>query len=299
MTENIRHWYLKCSGSVANTTQGLDNNFVQIDTTLLVMHQRQAPVRLLRLYSLGRRYQHEAVGLNAGSRPSPSHDASKHPAGTRPLEVLPTSDILRSLVVLSTASIPPAILRPLMRGFSQHSHALLKFPPISWMMRKTFYPQFCCGSSDDDIRKKMADLKRLGFSGTIMAYAKELPATSDAEKQTDNFRSEVDFWLENNLKTVELTDPGNFVAIKYTGAGRLAAQKLRELSQSLPCETTPLTMNESLRIFGSVAEAIARISNAAKTRGVRLLMDAETQGTQRAIDTLTMVSRSMSILTKS
>lgn len=140
----------------------------------------------------------------------------------------------------------------------------------------------------------MADLKRLGFSGTIMAYAKELPAALDAAKQTGNSRSEIDFWLENNLKTVELTDPGNFVAIKYTGAGRLAAQKLRELSETLPYETTPLTISESLRMFGSIAEAIARISSAAKTRGVRLLMDAETQGTQRAIDTLTMVSLSMS-----
>lgn len=144
----------------------------------------------------------------------------------------------------------------------------------------------------------MADLKRLGFSGTIMAYAKELPAASDAAKETGNSRSEVDFWLGNNLKTVELTDPGNFVAIKYTGAGRLAAQKLRKLSETLPYETTPLTMNESLKIFGSVAEAVARISSAAKARGVRLLMDAETQGTQRAIDVLTMVSLSMSHLRK-
>jgi proline dehydrogenase len=69
-----------------------------------------------------------------------------------------------------------------------------------------------------------------------------------------------------------MTAPGDFVALKFTGAGSQALFDLSNQAGSVPCSR----------------EAIDSVCNLAAERGVRLLFDAEQQAVQAGIDAWTL-----------
>ena len=111
-----------------------------------------------------------------------------------------------------------------------------------------------------------------------MGYAKEVVLTEAQMKDLSScgqgaaaeecIRTEINPWATGTMETVLLASPGDYVALKFTGAGR---QALHALSQRLP-------PSEAL------ASAIDRICELAASRGVRLLFDAEQQALQPGID---------------
>ena len=133
-----------------------------------------------------------------------------------------------------------------------------------------------------EVRRTIDSLKDTGFSGVILGYAREvvlpegeansLASSGDhlaADKRT---QQEIDAWAHGTTETVLLAAPGDFVALKFTGAGRQALFNLtRGLAPSKP-----------------LAEAIDHICQVAVSRGVRLLFDAEQQAVQAAIDAWTL-----------
>ncbi|KAH8882559.1 FAD-linked oxidoreductase [Thozetella sp. PMI_491] len=156
-------------------------------------------------------------------------------------------------------------------------------PLLRWSLKKTFYAQFCAGENPTEVRHTISSLKNIGFSGVILGYAKEVVLT---DEQTLNLsscdegptaeeciRTEINPWAEGTLETVRLASPGDFVALKFTGAGR---QALYNLSQQLPPSKY-------------LAEKIDEICKLATDRGVRLLFDAEQQAVQAGIDDWTLV----------
>lgn len=151
-------------------------------------------------------------------------------------------------------------------------------PLLRFFLKKTFYAQFCAGENAPEVRRTIESLKGIGFDGVILGYAKETVLT---EVQTKNLtpadaravaeecaRAEIDPWTAGTMKTVLLASPGDFVALKFTGAGR---QALHALYKRIP-------PSEAL------ASAIDRICELAASRGVRLLFDAEQQALQPGID---------------
>lgn len=153
---------------------------------------------------------------------------------------------------------------------------------LKYVMKKTFYAQYCAGENAAEVRHTMETLKQIGFSGVILGYAREVVLTpeqtadlascGEGAMAEECIRNEINPWAAGTLETVRLTAPGDYVALKFTGAGR---QALYTLSKRLP-PSPPL------------ASAIDSVCQLAASRGVRLLFDAEQQALQAGIDDWTL-----------
>ncbi|KAL1837597.1 hypothetical protein VTJ49DRAFT_3615 [Mycothermus thermophilus] len=205
-------------------------------------------------------------------------------AAPSPLAVLPMTNVLRSLMT-TTVSSSPLLLPPslaVMSILANTTNPLLNpdhNPVLRLLLKNTFYAQFCAGENADEVRQTIDSLKRIGFGGVILGYAREVVLTeaqmadlalcaSDGAAAEECIRNEIRPWADGTLQTVRLAEAGDFVALKFTGAGR---QALYALSQRQP--PTP-----------ALASAIDEICQLASSRGVRLLLDAEQQALQPGID---------------
>lgn len=208
-----------------------------------------------------------------------------------PLSILPLSSVIRSLLV-TTVSSSPVLLSPCMRllSFLAGSKSALLDPDrnslLRYILSKTVYTQFCAGGTPQEVKAYIQNLKSRGYTGVILGYAKEVVMDEDetsvsgvsitgriedAAEEQKNVR-EILEWKNGTMKTVELADEGDFVALKFTGAGKQALQHLlRKLPPSPQLE-----------------KAIIEICDTAKRRNVRLLFDAEQQALQHAIDEWTL-----------
>lgn len=128
----------------------------------------------------------------------------------------------------------------------------------------------------------------MGYAGVILGYGREVvmdgDETSMFERQSgkeediattqedatnaEQILREIQEWKEGTMQTVELADAGDFVALKFTGAGREA---LRHLVQGLPPSA-------------ALQAAIHEICDRAKDRKILLLFDAEQHAVQDTID---------------
>ncbi|KAI9805465.1 MAG: hypothetical protein M1825_000716 [Sarcosagium campestre] len=166
-----------------------------------------------------------------------------------------------------------------------HSKSLLLNPDrnqmLRWLLKKTFYAQFCAGENSKEVRTTINELRGLGFGGVILSYAKEVVldhGTAKTLDHTDFILNEqdalraVELWRNATLETVRMTGNGDFVALKLTGAG---PQAMHHLTHSLPPPP-------------SLEKAIVDICDLASARGVKLLFDAEQQAVQSGIDAWTL-----------
>lgn len=94
---------------------------------------------------------------------------------------------------------------------------------LRYMLKKTFYTQFCAGENRQEVRQTIDRLKTIGFSGVILGYAKEVVMKVEEEKNLSSFNndtrlaataSEIQSWAEGTLETLRLADSGDFVALK-------------------------------------------------------------------------------------
>ncbi|KAF4124840.1 Proline dehydrogenase [Geosmithia morbida] len=220
---------------------------------------------------------------NPGAVTPPS---STEPARA-PLSVLPLTMVIRSLGTTAIAS-SPLLLTPSLRimDFLASTQSRLfnadTNPFLRFFLKKTFYAQFCAGENPAEVRGSMESLKAIGFNGVILGYAKEvvlpesqaqaLAAGRSFEENAQVIRDEIEPWAEGVRETVRLAQPGDFVALKFTGAGSVA---LYQLSKRLPCSEYLYKATDS-------------ICQVASERGIRLLFDAEQDALQDGIDDWTM-----------
>lgn len=128
----------------------------------------------------------------------------------------------------------------------------------------------------------MDGLKNVGFDGVILCYAKEvvlddkqkanLSSCTKGAAAEECIREEVTPWAHGTLETVRLTSRGDFVALKFTGAGSQALYALLNRAEPPP----------------ALKEAIDSVCDLAAARGVRLLFDAENNSVQAGIDAWTL-----------
>lgn len=151
-------------------------------------------------------------------------------------------------------------------------------PLLRLFLKKTFYAQFCAGETASEVKATVDSLRTLGFSGVILAYAKEVvldksQSTSlSASAAQACIRNETTPWANGTLETVRMTRAGDFVALKFTGAG---AQALYDLSRQ--ADPSP-----------ALKDAIDSVCDLARKRGVKLLFDAEQAALQPGIDAWTL-----------
>ncbi|GAW11550.1 hypothetical protein ANO14919_008970 [Xylariales sp. No.14919] len=200
-----------------------------------------------------------------------------------PLSVLPLATVLRTLASTTISSsrilLPPSLA--IMSTLAHSDQNLLnpdKNPFLRWFLKKTFYAQFCAGENNFEIRRTINGLKGLGFSGVILGYAREVVLTDAQTRDLSScgeglvaeecIRNEIIPWAAGTKETLRLAQPGDFVAIKFSGAGR---QALYALKNRLP-------PSQHLK------KALDEICDLAVARDVPLLIDAEQDTIQAGID---------------
>lgn len=160
-----------------------------------------------------------------GTEPPPP---CSEPSRGAPLSVLPLSMILRSLgtnVVSSSPLLLPPSLR-IMAMLAHSSNPLLNpdwNPLLRYVLKKSFYAQFCAGENAAEVKQTIARLKSIGLTGVILCYAREVVLSgkeeagkleSLGEETTEAVEREILPWAQGTLETVRLTEPGDYAAIK-------------------------------------------------------------------------------------
>ncbi|KAK6338933.1 proline dehydrogenase [Orbilia brochopaga] len=210
--------------------------------------------------------------------PSPS------PLRPTPLATLPTSYLLRTIFIC-TISTSPVLSNILTRALLAYTHFLTSNPLTRFLIQHTFYDHFCAGTSHPEIQTTLARLKSWGFRGIILAYAKEVEVEASSASATTSSQSadeqstaaDIAAWRDGNIRTIEYSEPGSFIAIKYSGAG---ASSVLAMEARTPPPPPP-----SPAFF----KALDDICLAAQARGnVRLLFDAEQTRYQDAMDGYTL-----------
>ncbi|KAJ9662789.1 proline dehydrogenase [Neophaeococcomyces mojaviensis] len=150
------------------------------------------------------------------------------------------------------------------------------------ILKRAFYVQFCAGETPAEVRRTINSLKTMGYKGVILGHAREVVLSKEEEKALDSSldgaaqeqrnQKEIAQWRDDTLATIKLTQQDDFVALKFTGAGR---QALQTLKATQPC--SPL-----------MREAIHEVCVLAQERGVGLLFDAEQASLQQGIDNWAM-----------
>ncbi|KAF9639244.1 proline oxidase [Lasiodiplodia theobromae] len=182
---------------------------------------------------------------------------------SKPLLLTPSLSILSALCKPRRSSLLNVDRNPLF-------HAILK---------GTFYKQFCAGESGAEVTRTMRRLREIGFRGTILTYAKEtvfdhrtntqhgLGVAAKEEGKTKTCEN-IAAWREGTLKTVDLLEEGDQLALKMTGAGPLVTERFT--AGDLP----PAQM----------MDALDEIARRCRDRGARILIDAESQHFQAGIE---------------
>ncbi|KAK0668184.1 FAD-linked oxidoreductase-like protein [Cercophora samala] len=214
-------------------------------------------------------------------------DSDMGPPKPAPLSVLPLITVLRSWMT-ATVSSSPFLLPPSLAIMSMLAHTSNPVlnpdsnPLLRALLKKTFYAQFCAGEQPAEVARTIKGLKDVGFEGVILGYAKEVVAPHGQEEtgfvskgpveETRVDMEEIDSWAQGTLMTLLLASRGDYVALKFTGAGMLALQCLRQGADPSP----------------QLKKAIESICVLAQSRGVRLLFDAEQAAVQGGIDKWTV-----------
>jgi proline dehydrogenase len=227
-----------------------------------------------------------STAVNLPGESTLSQPASKIPRSAA-LSCLPLSTLIRSYLITAISSYP-ILLRPSLSALSflAHSKSPLLNPDTSpilrYALKHTFYAQFCAGETPAEVQKSLAALKSMGYSGVILGHAKEvvlegddaakLEKSRDCKEQDRCNAEDVAKWEKSTLDTILLAKEGDFVALKFTGAGR---QALQNLSTSVACSP-------------ALEAAVHKICRLSEQRGVRLLFDAEQARLQEGIDNWTL-----------
>lgn len=133
-----------------------------------------------------------------------------------------------------------------------------KNPLLRWILWETFYKQFCAGESKTQIDRTCAGLRQQGYAGVILEYALEVLKDAEGHEATD-----VAVWRKGLLDTIEMSQPGDFVGLKWSGMGPAALRRM--LANDAPSER--------------MEEAMRTVCQAAKDKDISLLPAAEETNT--------------------
>lgn len=147
---------------------------------------------------------------------------------SRPLSLLPMPVLLRSYALTALSSYP-LLLSPSLRLLSLVAHsssALLnpdRNPLLHYLLRKTFYAQFCAGETKTEVQKTVTGLKTMGYKGVILAYGKEIVLEKGEKVDVTSSQSagstaeeDVQHWKEGTLETVQMAEEGDMIGLKFS-----------------------------------------------------------------------------------
>ncbi|KAF0319729.1 proline dehydrogenase [Colletotrichum asianum] len=250
---------------------------------------RRVPVplcRSLRLQGAPRNVHTTAANRTSTAVPKPHTLIPQTTTTTKrsALSRLPTPTLLRSLFLTQFTSSPLLMRLSLpILGFITTSKSLLfnpdRNPLLNKLLRWTIYDHFCAGTNVPEVRKAVASVKQMGYQGVILNYAREIvldtkkaQAGSKEGDYAPAFYQTVQEWKKGNLDTLQMMEPGDFIAVKVTGAGPIAVDAMRG----------------SAAVPKVLSEALDEICEAGRQKGARVWIDAEQQALQPTLDEWTI-----------
>ena len=141
---------------------------------------------------------------------------------------MPTKYVLRSLI-LTTLMSSNTVIRPglaILKVLASPKSGLLnadRNPLLNKLLRLTIYGQFCAGSNYDEVSESLKMVKKFGYQGVFMGYAKEIVLDNEDSHSRDQFAPGeysdacyrmVEEWKEGTLDTLRMIEPGDILAIK-------------------------------------------------------------------------------------
>lgn len=92
-------------------------------------------------------------------------------------------------------------------------------PILHRLVRGGFYDHFCAGENETQVKETMATMKKMGFEGVILGYAREtvidkslgFDGTTGTERATEKI---VDRWKAGTVQTLAMLGSGDFLGIK-------------------------------------------------------------------------------------
>ncbi|KAF6829104.1 proline oxidase [Colletotrichum plurivorum] len=223
---------------------------------------------------------HQAVAPPAAAAPPTSTTQSQKSALAR----LPITILVRSLLLSQFVS-SPLLMRPSLAvlGFLTRTKSPLlnpdRNPLLNRLLRWTVYDHFCAGENIPQVRRTVEGVKRMGYQGVILNYAREIVLDKKAASvgaHAGDYAPEcyqmIQEWKKGNLETLQMMAPGDFLAVKVTGAGPIAVDAMRS----------------SAPIPDALRQALDEICEATRQQGSRLWIDAEQQALQPTLDEWTI-----------
>lgn len=124
------------------------------------------------------------------------------------------------------------------------------------------------------VGRTIAGIKSVGYKGVILNYAREIIAhdLDNTQSLNDVANEHIQQWLDGNLKTLSVIGQGDYIGLKYTGAGNSVANAL-------------IAGQDPPKQFW---EALNQLCRQAKSQGSYILVDAEQQVYQATIDRWTV-----------
>jgi hypothetical protein len=223
------------------------------------------------------RYVHSSLPKSASVTAQPELIApSLKPVAEKssPLAILPTSQIIRSYLILKATS-SPLLLRAsfvILKRMLDPKAVILnpdRNPILKFVFKHTFYQQFCAGENRKDVQQSIKDVKAAGYTGIMLEYALEVLA---GEKVIASPAEDLETWRNGMLDTVDMCSPGDFVGLKWSGIG---TEALKILNAGEP-------PSEEMH------KAIIQVCDLAAKKDVGLLPGAELEVTNVGIDAWTI-----------
>ena len=177
--------------------------------------------------NLIRNSSNEASVTNKRLAIFPDHPVSRTAEPPLALARLPTTSVLRSLVLgaffSSSLLFTPGFA--LLKKISNSPSRILnpdKNPILRAIVKPLVYDQFCAGTNRSEIQARIAQIKSLGFSGVILCYGKEnqirrssQPHVDHLDHSPETFDQELELWKQGNLETLGMIGDGDYLGIKY------------------------------------------------------------------------------------
>lgn len=139
-----------------------------------------------------------------------------------PLSLLALPTLIRSYLI-SAISATPILLTPSLWILSLLAHSKSPFWQVEhnrllhYIVKKTIYAQFCAGETPSEVKQTATELRKTGYQGVVLNYAKELVFDKGAPiQQTKHDEAkDIEDWHRGLLKTVNLVNHGDYAALKY------------------------------------------------------------------------------------
>jgi proline dehydrogenase len=209
----------------------------------------------------------------------------------RVFKTLPLTDLVRTLTVLSVAGLPSPILSRIIHLIRRYSRLISSSSLLSWPLRRTFYDTFCIGETSFNIAANISTIRSRGITGVVLSFAREAKpndASSSTESAVDD--SQLKSWVSSNLKTIAQVGSGDYIAVKFTGAGAAAVQAMEDFSASNSTNAVnPPIATANTSGMKALKNALFEMCAAGQQKGVKIMVDAESSLHQPAIDYLTLV----------